>query len=189
MHHGHSFLPGNDAADKLARRGVLLVPYATSFTVSLISRIHSFFSDWRRSVTSTTFDSQLPSISTEELVLPCYARCVLSRLHCNGYNLLLSFYLSRIGRTENPSCSVCGHTSQDTSHLILHCPATDSLHYLLFADSLSFCDLWSRPWGVAALMIFLHVLIFRKGSGSNNNTRQSKLSQAQCQFMYRVAGK
>ena len=60
-------------------------------------------------------------------MLPRHARCVVSRLRCNGHSLLLGSYLSRIGRIENPSCSACGHSSQDTSHLILHCPATDSL--------------------------------------------------------------
>ena len=40
----------------------------------------------------------------------------------------------------------------DTSHLILHCPATDSLRRSLFGDSLSLYDLWSRPWGVAQLL-------------------------------------
>ena len=88
--------------------------------------------------------TQVPSISTEELVLLRHARCVLSRLRCNGHSLLLGFYLSRIGRIENPSCSACGHSSQDTSHLILHCPATDSLRRSLFGDSLSLYDLWSR---------------------------------------------
>ena len=73
------------------------------------------------------FDIQVPSISTEELVLPRHARCVLSRLCCNGYSLLLGSYLTRIGRTENPSCNACGHSSQDTSHLVLHYTATDSL--------------------------------------------------------------
>ena len=57
----------------------------------------------------------------------------------------LGFYLSRIGRIENPSYSACGHLSQDISHLILHCPATDSLRRSLFGDSLSLYDLWSRP--------------------------------------------
>ena len=59
----------------------------------------------------SSFDTQVPSISTEELVLPRHARCVLSRLRCNGHSLLLSAYLSRIGRIENPSCSACGHFS------------------------------------------------------------------------------
>ena len=151
---GHSFLPGNDAADELARRGALHAPSAIPCSLSpLISRIHScLISDRRRTVSSKYFDTQVPSISTEELVLPRYACCVLSRLCCNGHSLLLGSYLSRIGRIENPSCSACGHSSQDTSHLILHCPATDSLHRSLFGDSLSLNDLWSRSWGVARLL-------------------------------------
>ena len=92
------------------------------------------------------------SFSIEKLVLPHHARCVLSRLHCNGHSLLLSSYLFRIGRIGNPSCSACGHSSQDTSHLILHCPATDSLSRSLFGDSLSLYDLWSRSWRVARLL-------------------------------------
>ena len=117
----------------------------------LISHIHScLFSDWRRTVSSKFFDTQVPSISTKELVLPRHARCVLSRLRCNGHSLLLGSYLFRIGRTENTSCSACGHPSQDTSHLILHCLATDSLRRSLFGDSLY--DLWSRPWGVPWLL-------------------------------------
>ena len=50
---------------------------------------------------------------------------VLFRLRCNGHSLLSSCYVSRNGRVENPSCSACGYSSQDTSHLILHCPAMD----------------------------------------------------------------
>ena len=151
---GHSFLPGNDTADELARRGALLAPSAIPCSFSpLISRIHSrLISDWRRTVSSKYFDTQVPSISTEELVLPRHARCVLSRLRCNGHSLHLGSCLSRIGRIENSSCSACGHPSQDISHLILHCPATDSLRRSLFGDSLSLYDLWSRPWGVARLL-------------------------------------
>ena len=97
---------------------------------------------------SKFFDTQVPLISTEELVLPRHTCCVLSRLRCNGHSFLLSSYLSRIGRIENPSCSACGYSSQKTSHLILHCPATDYLRRLLFGDSLSLYDLW----GVARLL-------------------------------------
>ena len=77
--------------------------------------------------------------------LPRHARCVLSRLRCNGHILLLGSYLSRIGRIENPSCSACGYSSQDTSHLILHCPATDSLR------SLGSCPASGAPWSSAKL--------------------------------------
>ena len=180
---GHSFLQGNDTADELARRGALLAPSAIPCSHSpLISRIHSrLFSDWRRTVSSKYFDTQVPSISTEELVLPRHARCVLSHLRCNGHSLLLGSYLSRIGRIENPSCSACGHPSQDISHLLLHCPATDSLRRSLFGDSLSLYDLWSKPWGVARLL-GLHGLppcpIPRKGSG--NQQQQHARSDFSC---------
>ena len=119
----------------------------------LISRIHScLFSDWRCTVSSKFFDTQGPSISTEELVLPGHAPCVLSRLRCNEHSLLLGSYLYRIVRVENPSCCACGHSTQGTAHLILHCPATNSLRRCLFGDSLSFYDLWSRPWRVARFL-------------------------------------
>ena len=177
---GHSFLPGNDAADGLARRGALLAPSAIPCSLSpLISRIHScLFSDWRHTVFSKFFDTKVPSISTEELVLPRHARCVLSRLRCNGHNLLLGSYLSRIGRIENTSCSACGHSLQDTSHLILHCPATDSLRRSLFGDSLSLSTTSSPDpgefpgfWGS---MVFRHAPIPRMGSGNQQQQQQPR---------------
>ena len=147
---GHSFLPGNDTVDELARKGVLFALSATPCSLSCI--YFCLFSDWRHTVLLKFFDTWVPSISTEELVLPRHARCVLSHLCCNGHCPLLRSYLSRIGRIENPSSSACGHSPQDTSHLILHCPATDSLCCSLFGDSLSLYDLWSRPWKVAQLL-------------------------------------
>ena len=125
------------------------------------------------------FDTQVSSISTEELVLPRHARCVLSRLRCNGHSLLLSSYLSRIGRIENPSCSARGHSSQDTSHLILHCPATDSLHRSLFGGSLSSLrplvqalEKFPSFWGS---MVFHHAPIPRKGSGKQQQQQQASV--------------
>ena len=139
----------------------------------LISRIHSsIFSDWRRTISSKFFDTQVPSIFIEELVFPRYVRCVLSRLRCNKHNLLSSSYLFRIDTVENSLCIACGHSSQDTSHLILHYPTMDSLHRLLSGGSLSVYDHWSRTWGVFRLL-GLHGLppcpLPWKGSCRNNN--------------------
>ena len=128
---GHSFLPGNDAADELARRGAQLVPSA--MPCSLFSRTGGAL-------------SHLNSLTHR--FLP-HAPCVLSHLRCNEHILLLSSYLSGIGRIETFSSK---HLFQETSHLILLCPATNSLHRSLFGDSLSLYDLWSRPWRVARLL-------------------------------------
>ena len=143
---GHLFLPGSDAADELARRGALLAPSAIPCSLSPL------ISDWRRAV-SKFFDTQAPSISTEELVLPRHARCVLSRLRCNGHSLLLGSYLSRIGGIKNPSCSACGHSSQNTFDLILHCPAMDSLRLSVsvrpLVQTLGSCPVSGVPWSSA----------------------------------------
>ena len=142
-YNGHSFLPVNDAATC-----ALCNPLW-----SLISCIHScLFLDWRCTVSSKFFDTQVPSIFIEELVLPRHAHCVLCCLRCSGHSLLLGSYLSRIGRIENSSCNACRQSFLDTSHLILHCPTMGSLYRSLFGDSLSLCDLWSRPWGVARFL-------------------------------------
>ena len=152
---GNSLLSRNNAADELARLGALFLPSVIPCSLSLI--LSSLFSDWRRTVSSKFFDKQVPSVTTEELVLP-HARCVLSRLRCNGHSLLLGSYLFRIDRIENPFCSACGHSSQDTSHLTLHCPATDSLRRSLFGDSRSLrslvqalgsCPPSGAPWSSA----------------------------------------
>ena len=145
----------------------LLVP---STIPCSLSRIHSF-SDWRRTVSSKFFDTQAFSISIEELVHPRHARCVLSRLRCNGHSLLLNSYLSKIGRIKNPFCSAYELPSQDTFHLILHCPATDYLRCSLFNDTQSLQPLVQALgelpdfWG----SVFRHAPISRKGSNSNNN--------------------
>ena len=52
-----------------------------SLVVSLLSPLVStifFFSDWRRTVSSKFFVTQLPSLSTKEFVLLLCIRCVLS---------------------------------------------------------------------------------------------------------------
>ena len=95
---------------------------------------------------------RIPSIFNEDLELPRHALYILSRLRCNRHSLLLSSYLSRIGRIENSFCSAYGYSFQQTSHLILHCPATDSLRRSLFGNSLSLYDLCSRPWRVSRFL-------------------------------------
>ena len=141
-----------------------------SLSSPFIFYIDSFlFLDWRRTVSSKFFGIQVPTISIKELVLPLHACCVVSCLRCNKHSILLSSYVSRIGRIENATCSVFGHSSQDTSHLFLHCPATDSFCCSLFGDPLFLYNFWSRPgeflgfWG---FMIICDAPIFWKGPGN-----------------------
>ena len=131
-----------------------------SLVVSLISRIHpSLFSDWRRTVSSKFFVPQVPSISIEECI-------ALARLCCNGHSLLLNSYSISLRLAES---SIFPAAPADTSHLILHYPATDSLRRSLFGDSLSLRLLVKAPgelpgfWGS---IVFRYTPIPWKRSGN-----------------------
>ena len=79
----------------------------------------------------------LYKVSSEELLLSRSIRSELSRLRCHGHSLLLSSYLHRISRKENSDCSACGHPLQDLNHLLLDCPASETLRKSIFGSSLS----------------------------------------------------
>ena len=132
-----------------------------SFVVSFLSsHIFTVLFSWTEGILShqNSLTHRFPRFPLRNLCPPRHAPCVLSSLYCNRHSLLLSSYLSRIGKIGNPSCSTCRHLSQDTSHLILHCLAKDSLHCSLFGDYLSFYNFWSRPW-VVAWPLGLHDLL------------------------------
>ena len=154
---GHSLLPGNDTADELARRERYSRPPQSPCSLSpFISRIHSrLISDWRRTVSLKYFDTQVPSISTKELVLPRHARGVLFCLCCNGHNLLSASYLSRIGRIENPFLQrlrtfVRGHLSSHSATSLssygLFAPLT---LYASLVQTLGSCPASGAPWSSA----------------------------------------
>ena len=124
---------------------------------------YPLISNWRRTVSSKFFDTQVLSInfcSLVALVVSSFIFAATNTTYCKAL-------ISRIGRIEN-SYGVCGHPSQDTSHLILHSLATDCLRRSIFGHSLSLYNLWPRTWGVSRLLE-RHALIARKGSGVNNS--------------------
>ena len=95
---------------------------------------------------------------TVKLVLPRHARCVISRLRCNGHSLLLNTYLTRIGRIENPSCNACAYLSQVTSN---HSALSSYRLFAPFAlwrfsvslrtlvQALRSCPAFGVPWSLA----------------------------------------
>ena len=163
----HAGLPGNEKADLLAKTGASLPTDAIpSPLLPVIAKVrYSQYRNWRRHISHSHLNFQVPEVSSKELLLSRSIRSELSRLRCHGHNLLLSSYLHRISRKENSDCSACGHPLQDLNHLLLDCPASEPLRKSIFGSSLSILDLWSRSWGVARLLG-----LPRKGSGSTTTT-------------------
>ena len=86
-------------------------------------------------------DALTTTPSRRYLTTTSHARCVFSRLRCNGHSLMLSSYLSRIGRIENPSCSACG--TRPRTPLVSFC--TVQLRTLCVDRSLVIFSLSLRP--------------------------------------------
>ena len=104
------------------------------------------------------------------------ATTITTSTNHNNNHLLLSSYLSRIGRIENRSCSACGHSFQDTSHLILHfqlrtlCAAYSLATLCLSTTSDPGHEEFPGFWGS---MVFRHAPIPRKGSGSQQQQHKA----------------
>ena len=151
---GHAGLLGNEKVDLLAKAGASLPTDAIQCPLPPVVAKVSYFQyhNWRRHISHSHLNFQVPEVSLEELLLSRPIRCELSRLRCHGHSLLLSSYLHRISRKENSACSACCHPLQDLNHLLLDCPASEPLRKSIFDSSLSLLDLRSRPWGVARLL-------------------------------------
>ena len=114
-------------------------------------------------------------------MLPCLVRCVLSRLHCNGHSLLLSYYLFRIGRIENLSCSlwtlVPGHFSSHSalSSYGFFAPLTLwrlSVSLRPLVQTLGSCPASEAPWSSA-----MPPSLERGRVNSNNNNKGISLEK------------
>jgi len=135
-------------------------------------KLETRYSLWRRTLSHNSLSCQIPSVSSEELVLPRLIRCELSQLRCHGHSLLLPSYLCRIKR-KNSSCRACRHPLQDLTHLLLDCPAFEHLRRSSSAPLLTFLtsgpDLgaWPDCW---VSVEFFYAPIPQKGSGSTTTT-------------------
>ena len=126
---GHEDLPGNEKANLLAKTGASLptdsIPCPFPPVIAKVR--YSQYRNWRRHISHSHLNFQVPKVSSEKLLLSRSIRCELSRLRCHGHSLFLSSYLHKISRKENSVCSACGHPLQDLNHLLLGCPASEPL--------------------------------------------------------------
>ena len=100
---GHAGLPGNENADLLAKADASLptdaIPCPLPPVIAKICYLQ--YHNWRRHISHSYLNYQVPKVSSEELLLSRPIRCELSRLRCHGHSRLLSSYLHRISRKEN----------------------------------------------------------------------------------------
>ena len=75
----------------------------------------SLISGWRHTVSSEFFDTQFPRFPPCNLGFYVILAVFSLAFAATDTSLLLSSYLYRIGRIENPSCSPCGHLSSHSA--------------------------------------------------------------------------
>jgi len=67
---------------------------------------------------------------------------VSSAVNCHDFTATVTAFscplnLCRIKWKENSSCNACGHPLQDLTHLLLDCPASETLWHTIFGTSSS----------------------------------------------------
>ena len=92
----------------------------------VVSPLISRFLDWRYTVSSKYFDTHVPFVFTEELIVSRHAHCVLLSLRCNEHSLLFSSYC-----LESKILHAAPTIIRSRTPLILHCPGTDFLAPLI----------------------------------------------------------
>ena len=124
------------------------------------------YHNWKRHISHSYLNHQVPKVSSEELLLSRPIRCELSRLRCHGHSLLLSSYLHRISRKENSACSALDtlyRTSIISSSTVLPLNLLVSLSLASLSLFLTYgpdLGVWPDCWVSAE---FLRAPIPRKG--------------------------
>ena len=115
---GQPFTSSNGKTNNLAKRGALLKPFTIPCSLSFLTpRHHSLLLlNCERTAKSKFFIIQIPSVSTEELVLTHYARSVLSPLCFKRVSLLLNSCFSIIGMENHGESSIQRLRSFDSGH-------------------------------------------------------------------------
>ena len=106
------------------------------------------YHNWRRHISHSYLNYQVPEVSSEELLLSLPICCELSRLRCHGHSFLRIFTGS-VGRRILLVVPV--DTLYRTSIISSSTVLPLNLFVNLSLAPLSILDLWSRPWGVARL--------------------------------------
>ena len=128
---GHSFFLGNDVTDKLIRQGALLLPCAIPFGLSSLTS------------SSTPYTGGVPSHLNFLIHRPpwfplrnlCFlVTLIASSLVFPATDITFSYTLIFLESKILLAVPAVIRPRTDTSHLILHCPATDSLCCLLFVS-------------------------------------------------------
>ena len=181
---GHAGLPGNEKADLLAKTGASLPTDAIPSPLPpVIAKVrYSQYRNWRRHISHSHLNFQVPEVSSEELLLSRSIRSELSRLRCHGHSLLLSSYLHRISRKRIlivvPVDTLYRNSIISSSTVLLLNPFANLSLAPLSLFSIYDPDLgvWPDCWVSAE---FLRAPIPRKGSGNTTTTTTPQVDKSQ----------
>ncbi|XP_023230409.1 uncharacterized protein LOC111630525 [Centruroides sculpturatus] len=145
---GHHNIPGNEKADKLAKRAteLLISPSFGLIPTSYISNhLHERSTDlwegeWNNSTTGRTTFSFLPSIHKRQrykYITPSFYLTQCLTGHGN-----IPSYLHRIGRRSNATCPCDNSSVGDSFHILFDCPLYEPYR----SDLISFCNSHGQSW-------------------------------------------
>ena len=125
---GHTDLPGNDHADKLAKKGSTLcqpeiaAEYTTAKHIIQQNFKEEWMNCWAKGMTGRVVYSHMNTINPKDKLkdLPRKEQSIIFQLRTQ--HAPINMHLNKINPQHPPMCSLCEYPYETVEHLLLHCP-------------------------------------------------------------------
>ena len=124
---GHSDTPGNDVADRLAKKGSEQQQPPTRATYQTIKSIlradikEEWLRGWTNADTGRELFKHMPAPKKSDTVNVLNRKNQSTIFRMRTQHIALNKHLHRIGASTSPACPLCGHPEETIEHHLLYC--------------------------------------------------------------------
>ena len=133
---GHADIPGNERADKLAKKGASCpqtdVPTSLETAKQLIrcNKKESWMNEWAGSTTGRAIFTHMTTPTPKDNINSLKRSEQTTIFRLRSQHVPLNSHLKRIGVVTDSSCPLCPCPDETVTHLLLQCPALKDLRSL-----------------------------------------------------------
>ena len=147
---GHSNIPGNDKADKLAKKGARQEQPFTPTSMRTVKQLlksaktEEWLNRWAMGKTGREIYKHMATPNPKDNINLLERRDQSTIFRLRTKHIQLNNHLNRIQPQHSPECQLCSHPYETVEHHLFECPALDSARKLLLPPR---PDKWNTLYG------------------------------------------